>query len=1343
MCDKTLRLSTLSQKFNKWFVVLLLAVTGIAGSVARAQISGTGAISGTVQDPSGAVIANAIVTATNVGTNVQTVRTTTKAGDYNVTPLLPGTYIVTVAAQGFEGYKQENVVVDALVTVGLNVKLTVGRADEVVTITAAPPLLSTNDATLGGVMDNQMYSNLPIQMGQGGNNDQRRATDFEYLMPGVQSNFTSNNATSNSGSVNGSGPAGGVSEIYIDGINLPEADQVGDPRFTWTAIGVDAIDQFQVQTAGISSQYGGQGVQNYSIKSGGNAYHGSIYEYLRNTMFDAWRFTDKIPTTVASAGAPSVCVYGSPATASCVPGGVKPREIQNEFGIVLSGPILKNKLFLFGNYGQYRNQNGAKAATMTLPTAAMLGYTQTGTPLGYADFTGYAVANGAPKTCTDASKIGVAANACIDIYDPATQTPALGCSTNCTRGLFTGLKNGVPTSDIIPASRISAPANAYNKFLLPYELLTSQSTYTNNLAYGTPTGLANWYSTGSIDYSMNARNQARLIIAFGRQSSTGPNNLSGLGAPFNVSQTFTPVTTVDILKDTFTINSHLVNQFAIGYGRYQSDSVTPNRQPQYAAAGAGILNMPAGQSSDGFPGITFTGAFTNPSQNVSSSSANVWGGYAWNNKINNTYTITDNLQWVHDKQNITIGGQIVDAQFNYYKVLSPSGPMAFTFNQAQTEAFSSGTTLNTQTGSSVATYLLGASTSSSTSANVPGLGTRWFDPSFWVEDDYKVSPKLTLNLGLRWDIFPSIKEAHNLFTFLNPSGINSITGNRGTLEFAGNGDPSIYCNCKSPSPLSFKTFAPRLGLAWSVNPKTVVRGSYNVNFARGDWTSGSQSGSPSTLGITPGATAPTNPSSEPYFYWDATNCTGGFQNGIACGWTGSIQPPTSPVVGGSINTYGTGETNAAGLGTGSALGQTYFDPYRGSRTPEFLNWSFGLQRQVTRDMSLTVTYVGSQGHFISGGYINPNRTNHLTTNYAALAGYNINTAGTVVTPCAGITCGTVAGSTTLLGSNTTTGAITAINGMGFAPPNPFVGQSYLSTNKVSGYYTAFPQFSGLSDTTNFNGNTAFHALEISLRQRAAHGLDFMLNYTYSKSIDDVGTFRTWDNPRLDRSLSTTDQPQNLTATGVYQLPFGHGHIGGDNMFVNAIAGGWTLSSIFTYHSGSPLIATGTGCGGTVLNTCMPSLTGNPARQNAYGKNITAANGSPNYYGARQFLNNNAMTVTTAGTVANFGPTPGGTNNQVINVGQGPGLYIPGNAARIGADNVWSQSLYNIDFGVKRVFPIYENLKLQFEADMLNATNHVVWGAVNGGVGGTSYGFVTALAGGNSPRDFQFSGRLSW
>jgi len=1296
-------ISTL-QPFPSRFAPILTVLLAFLLSAfpATAQLAGTGAISGTVTDPTGAAIPGATVTAVNVDTNLKTVRTSTGAGDYDITPLLPGNYTVTFAAKGFEAYVQQNVTVNALSTVPLTVKLTIGAADQSVTVSAAPPVISTTDATLGGVMDNEMYSNLPLQMGQGGNADQRRATDFEYLMPGVQGNFTSNNSTSNSGIVNGSGPTGGVSDIYVDGVDLPEADQVGDPRFTWTAIGVDAVDSFQVQTAGISSQYGGQGMQNYTIKSGTNGYHGSIYEYNRNTLFDAWQFQNKIPTLNAQG--------------VTIPGGIKPREIQNEFGIVVNGPIIKDKLFLFGNYGQYRYQHGATYAPVTIPIAAELGYTQTGQALGYADFTAYS----AP-----AAQGGSGAG----IYDPATQTP--GCST-CTRAQFMGMKNGIATPNVIPGNRISQAASVYNKFLLPYEPLTNQTLLANNLVFGTPTGLSNWYSTGSIDYDQSAKHRMRFLIAFGRQAATGLNSTSGLLPPFNTSQIYNPVTTVDMLRDTYTITDHIINQAAIAFGRYQSDSVGPNRQPQYSATNAGILNMPSGQASDGFPSITWSGSFDNPG---------TWGGYAWNNKINNTYNVTDNLQWVKGKHNFTFGAQLVETQFDYYKVVSPSGPMGFQFASTQTANYTTGSSTNSNAGYSVASYMIGAVNSSSDTVNSPGLGTRWLDPSMWAEDDWKVRSNLTLNIGLRWDIFPSIHEVHNIFTYLNPTGANSVTGNLGTLEFAGNSVTGASCNCKNPSPTQYKNFGPRLGMAFTIDPKTVFHASYNVNIARGDWTSGSQSGSPSTLGITPGATAPAGISGAPSFYWDSTQCALGTANGTACGWTGSIVAPAPPAGGTSLAEYGTGETVA--LGNGTALGMTYFDPYRGARTPQYINWGVGLQRQLTKDMSVSVNYVGSQGHYISGGYVNPARTNRLTTNFATLSGYNL--IGTTATPCTpgGATgCG-LNGNTTLLGSKATATAIAAVEGQGFTPPNPYTnGQSYYASNGVTGYFTQFPQFSGVSDTTNFNGNTDFHAFELTVRQRAAHGLDFMLNYTFSKSIDDVGTFRLNDNPRLDRSLSVTDEPENLTATGVYQSPFGKGKMGGENFIIRALASGWIVSGIFSYHSGTPLVATGSGCGGAPLQQCMPSaVPGVQARQGKYGSNVVANPTASNYYGAQRYINPAAFCVNQPGALATIGTTVTTVNGCVNYVGNGPALYVPGTAQRVGADNVWSMSFYDVDFALKRTFPVYEKMTLQFEVDMLNATNHVVWPALNGGVAGSTLGEVGAPS--NFARDFQLSGRFAW
>jgi hypothetical protein len=275
------------------------------------------------------------------------------------------------------------------------------------------------------------------------------------------------------------------------------------------------------------------------------------------------------------------------------------------------------------------------------------------------------------------------------------------------------------------------------------------------------------------------------------------------------------------------------------------------------------------------------------------------------------------------------------------------------------------------------------------------------------------------------------------------------------------------------------------------------------------------------------------------------------------------------------------------------------------------------------------------------------------------------------------------------------------------------------------------------------GNTNFNALEITLKQRTAHGLDVMLNYTYSKTIDDLGTFRVGDNTRLDRSVSTADEPQNLAATAVYQLPFGRGHIGGNNFWLRSIASDWGLSGIATYHSGFPIAVTGSGCGtGDILNQCMPSIVpGKASRINgSYGKSsgyTTAAT-----YTQQQYINPSAFTVALTTTANAVGTTVSTSSQQYTNVGAGPALYVPGNAARVAALNLWGPSLFNLDLGLKRTFPIYREAKLQLEVDGLNALNHVVFSAPNAVVnGGSSFGELSSVA--NTARDFQLSARIQW
>jgi hypothetical protein len=286
-------------------------------------------------------VASATVTAANTLTGVKTTSTTTKTGHYVIPMLKPGPYTVTVTAHSFETLNQENVTVDALATVAVNPQLTIGSATQSITVTTEPAMLMTEDTKLGSNIDNETYDALPLAM----NGAARDPTAFAGLAVGV-----------NSASVQAAGPTtasfnGGQTyqnETYVEGIPLTSAGTESDTRNLAFGISVEAVEQFQIATSGTEATYEGQGVSNYVVKSGTNKFHGGIYEYFRNTIFDAKAFfSPTLPTTV---------------------------EHQNEFGGTISGPVpflnLKNKLFFFANYDGYRFDSATIPAYQDIPPAA-------------------------------------------------------------------------------------------------------------------------------------------------------------------------------------------------------------------------------------------------------------------------------------------------------------------------------------------------------------------------------------------------------------------------------------------------------------------------------------------------------------------------------------------------------------------------------------------------------------------------------------------------------------------------------------------------------------------------------------------------------------------------------------------------------------------------------------------------------------------------------------------------------------------------------------------------------------------------------------------------------------
>ena len=1232
----------------------LIAIFLLASAVsANAQLSGKGSITGTVSDASGAVIPNATVVATNGATNINTETKTTGAGAYTFPNLDPGIYSVTVTAEGFQKLKQENVHVNAMESQSFNPVMTIGRADVQVTVTGEPPQIETSNATLGATMEQETYAALPVEMGAYGQADQRRATDFVYLMPGVQGNNTNGNATTNVGVVNGSGSRGAASAVYVDGLPFVRAGGNGDPRYVWTAISVDAIDQFQVQTTGYSALYEGQGVMNYTVKRGGTNIHGTVYEFFRNTALDTWGFFGKAP---------------NPATG--VP--VKPVEHSNEYGIALGGPLIpfggiKDKLFFFTNYNGFR-YSSATPTPITFPTAAQ----QAG------DFTGFKDSKGNV----------------IKIYDPLTIHPCPNPSNsaqtiNC-RDQFS--YNGV--LNVIPPGRFSAIAKNMQS-MLPSGIGTSLS---NNYIAPNATGLTNWSTTSRIDYMIGPKDTFSAIGAVGRQASSVPVGQTTSGrnvgpVPYNYGQAYAPKTAVWMLEETHVFTPNLVNQVKWGYARYNGPTFTPDKGANFAASKMGIGGTPAGQATNNFPIVTFTGT----------NAPTGWAGTTENSTIAQNYTFLDNLQWTFGKHSLTFGGQIAWMLYNTASATNGgTTPLTLAYTNTETGQFAtsntntSGFTIDSNTGAVYASYLLGQvdSVKLTDYSLHPGYGARFRAISPFVQDDWKLTPKLTVNLGLRYDYFPTVREQNNVGSYFDPNVTNPVTGLPGALQYTGTGAGT--CNCSTPVSNYMKNFGPRLGLAYQLDPKTVIRASYGVMFTHGNAVGGLAS-SLGTLGF----------SSAPSFSSTKAQTT---VPGFLAGGNGSIPAYTNASGVSSGPAYGTGYTSTSGYtGTPSSMG--YDDPYLGSRAPEYINWSFGLQRQLTNTIALTASYVGSEGHFLQlDNYSARGKwSNGLDPKYLSLGSKLGDTGSAIATDCAtyGLPC----------------------NANGLSVFN--TGQP------LSTLLKPFP-FQAVTDSFGYVGNANYHALQTGLSIRNMHGLTTTINYTWSRAIDDGGYFRTgyaipagtiYNSPnasypadRIERSVSTSNQPHHFVTTTVWKWPFGRTVLA-ENALERAIMGGFSFSGIFQAYSGSPLMITASSCNTNPATAnssfCPPSynpaFTGLARINGHWGKGATLANYNN---GTLSFIDKNAFVATPA--------------------------YMFGNLPRTAPYNINGPGNYQLDLGMSRAFPLHlgEGTKLDFRAEWYNVTNHTLFGVASTAWGNSAFGQVTTNSNANR-KAAQFSARVSF
>lgn len=1272
-----------------------------------AQTGGQGAVSGSVTDATGAVIANASVTALNVATGVTTVRVASSSGVYSLNPLLPGTYTVTVTIAGFSTFKQENVVVDALATVGLNITLQTGSQTETITVTDAPPLLSSTDATLGGTIENSTYAALPLLISGG---QQRDITQFSNLLPGAQVN-----PGGRSSIIGGTGQR--VGEVYVDGLPLTTASQQGDNRPVFNIVPLEAIDQIKVVTSGYSAQYQGAGLENYNLKAGGNQYHGSVFAYLRNTLFDTWSFSSK-------PGGPNVVPKVVNGVLTTVPG-PKPPEHQIEFGYAVGGPITiphlvngHDKLFFFTTLDKFRSRIGANYVSSTVPTLRM----RTG------DFSELLAKNGGPGYV---------------LYDPTTQAACTANNgTNCRYPYGqapSGPVNTVLATNIIPASQIS-PITQYMAKFLPAPL--DNTKITGNYSSGVPSGFDNLLWSVRVDYTISPKQTLSGAYNQGSRHAVPYTGAVAPGVavvPYIVTTLSTVTGKIADLQHTYQITPHLVNQARyafIYFGGPPVGNITGTTNPGlYGLAASGITGLPAGQASDNAANLSFAGTNA-PTSWVGNTPSST------NRSV--TYEALDNLALLKGRHSMNFGGQIQWLENNADTADGPSTPTSLAFSTNET-ANLTGSNYVANSGYSYASFLLGAVSSSGiTQQPFSIVGGRYRPSALYFQDDVKLTSKLTINGGIRLDYIPPFHEVADRWSFLNPDLPNPITGNAGALQFAGNRGAGLSCQCTTPVRTYWKNFEPRIGFAYAVDDKTIFRGGYSLTFSHGGATGGA-AGAGTGTGQT-GFSTPisfTDSTAGPAFYLN-NNPAFSARNANYGGPT-YVLPGTSPISAAS-QSLGTGfYTTSIGTSGGNGTGINYADPYVGSRAPQFSFYNFGMQRQITRDMTISVDYSGSQSHFISGaGNIRGYYAGQLDPKYLVL-GANLSKPATSANVAAAQTA----------------------SGLTLPVPYPgYTAAAAVNTNATIAHMLVWkPQYASTSDFWgNYVANGNYSSFQVALAERAAKGLTFNVNYTYSQNVDDAGTQRSgYDIPasaiadgvfhpknRIDRSISINDQPQNLSIYGVYSSQYGKGSFGGNHFISRALLGGWQTSLIFQYSSGLPLpvvascnstqnVGQQVGTSTSSTNNCMPDVNpnfhGDVRKNGKWGEGVTAAT-----LGSVSYLQG---TVSTGTSGLGFGGAPCATSS-------GPfcnsGDYKIGDAPRF-PYNLRGPDNYRLNMALRRNFSVSERLKLIFGVDGSNLTNHTTFGnnagnnQINVNVNSANFGTLNFASA--DSRDFQFSGRLQF
>ncbi|HTZ46538.1 MAG TPA: carboxypeptidase-like regulatory domain-containing protein [Verrucomicrobiae bacterium] len=808
----------------------------------------SGTFVGTVRDASGAVIAGASVTVVEIQTNVVHKASTNEQGEYNVNHLNPGIYSVSIEQAGFKTATQSNIKLDINQVVRVDVTLVPGVVSEHVEVSAAEPLVESQTSSIGQVIEDTQVHELPL--------NGRNFVQLAYLSPGVnegeagavQQGGIPENERAN-GSIKVNGLMATNNNFLLNGFDNNE-QQIG---FEVLQPPVEAIDEFKVQTSNFGADIGkGGAVVNVVIKSGTNNFHGTAFEFLRNSYMDAKNFFDS-PTSPI------------------------PPFKQNQFGGTLGGPIIKNKTFFFVDYQGTRVRE-SQTFISTVPTAA-------------------------ERTGDFSDQLGTGPNGAItgQIYDPLTTNQATNQRTPFPGNVILPCVNGTRRSATGGSCLDPAALNVINLFPLPN---IAGAGSANNYLYNPVASNDQDAFDIRIDHQWRS-DTITGTFSFGNVESQQPDPFPGEAGGGSFSGNVNNKAYVVGISDVHSFSSTKTNELKIGYTRYSVNAI-PFFENEDLATQLGIpgINVPGDPYTNGLPNIMIAGY-------------SALGNQDWFPEIlkENNYQLKDSLTWIHGRHSFKMGGDLIRRQHGFFQTQNPRGD--FTFDQQFTENLND--TVD-DPGDALATFLIGNPIYSFRDGLQGDFGMSWWEVSGYFMDDFRVSTKLTLNLGLRYDLFTPMVEQHDRI-----ANFNFANG-----EFVAPGQPGVSDTGNVQT--NYKNFAPRIGFAYTPfnDAKTVVRGGYGIFYSlQADQNDAELAYNPT--GFFSSQTVQFNANSIPVLQLS----------------TGFVTPsdPSGSLPPSSLSDP-----------SGRASAIPFHNP-----TPSIQEWNLNVERQLFKDAVLQVAYVGVHG----------------------------------------------------------------------------------------------------------------------------------------------------------------------------------------------------------------------------------------------------------------------------------------------------------------------------------------------------------------------------------------------